>query len=149
MALTLDSLRTRILSALSGQLGTYTWKNAAGSNIGSATAVRIVGVGFPTVNGEVWAEDPAVIDGLEAVITPEVTTDYQSRLNGDYELSHETQVILKQWDVTSTVLAARGLFIKEFSTELDTGAVGPRLIRNSVLDSVESITFTFQIPALS
>lgn len=127
-------LRSRISTALSGELGTYTYENGQ-----TATALRVDTGAFTSVGGVIWEEKPTVT-GLEVVIVPEFDYDFNPIHAGEYTLDKTTRIVVKQWSLTDTVLTAVGLLIVNLSDVITN--VGPRLLRNSTLDSIESQTLT-------
>ena len=95
-----------------------------------------------------WEQKPVKHTGLECVIEPEIDSNIQPLVTkGDYYLVHTTRITLKQFDVTDTVKTARSLLIKELTNLID--VVGPRIVRNAGVQSVEQQSFDLFINASS
>ncbi|MEL7495494.1 MAG: hypothetical protein AAGJ95_16240, partial [Cyanobacteria bacterium J06554_11] len=112
----------------------------------TASAISIDNGVFQLLNGEPYTERPSVT-GLECVIEPEVESSYQPLLNCQYFVTHNTQITLKQWDISSTTQTARSLLLQGLGGLID--EIGPRIRRNTVLDSIESQSFVVSIPGNS
>lgn len=139
MSITLAELRNRIASALSAELGTKTYVTRGGKEH-TVQALTIDDGNVKTVGGRRWEQKPTKHTGLECVIEPEIDSNIQPLVTpNDYLLTHTTRVTLKQFDVTATVKTARSLLIQELASLID--VVGPRITRNSQLDSVEQQSF--------
>lgn len=137
--ISIAALRSRLATALADELGTYTYKSAAGSTLSITPALKIEDGSFPLVQGKVWDQRPEVA-GLEVVIRPQLESDFQALLGRQYTLDHTTVITLKQWNLSDTVLTAAALLISELRDVLD--SIGPRVVRNTSFDSVESQSFT-------
>lgn len=137
MSITLADLRNRVATALSEELGTKTF--ATRTSESTVAALTIDDGSVPVTSGVPWTQKPKRHTGLEVVIEPEIDSNMRPLLGGDYYLTHTTRITLKQWDITKTTLTARSLLIKELGNIID--VVGPRIVRNARLDSVEQISF--------
>ncbi len=138
MSITLQQLRDRIATALAAELGTKTYMVSGGSEQ-SVQALTIDDGNVKTVGGFRWEQKPIKHTGLECVIEPEVDSNITPLLNKEFYLTHTTRITLKQFDVTATTKTARSLLIKELGNIIDN--IGPRVVRNSDLNSVEQQTF--------
>ena len=136
--LTLQELRDRVATALATELGTKTFGTTGGETTVQALTIDD-GSTAKLIGGRRWTQNPARHTGLECVIEPEIDSNIQPLLADDYYLVHTTRITLKQFDVTSTTMTARALLIQELRNLID--VVGPRITRNSQLDSVEQISF--------
>ncbi len=144
MSITLAQLQNRVATALSSELGTRTYGTTGHAQTVQALVIDN-GSTAQVVGGHTWYQQPEKVTGLEAVIEPEVNSQFRPLLNGDYYLTHTTRITLKQWDPTDTIQTARGLLIAELKNIID--QVGPRVPRNSRLKSVEQISFTIFNPS--
>ncbi|MEO1390224.1 MAG: hypothetical protein AAFV85_23065 [Cyanobacteria bacterium J06634_6] len=138
MSITLQELRDRVATALAPELGTKTFMNARGREE-AVTALTIDDGNVKTVGGKQWEQKPIKNTGLECVIEPEVDSNIRPLLGGDFYLTHTTRITLKQFDVTATTKTARSLLIQGLGNLIDN--IGPRIKRNSDLDSVEQQSF--------
>lgn len=139
--ITLPEIRSRIVSALADELGTYTYTGVAGDTDNSP-AIKIDRGAYPS-----GYQEPKVT-GLEVVIEPEIASPgYAARLGGDFELSHQSRITLKQWDPGETTLTARSLLLKEFTNLFDSPPV--RVPRAEALGAPEQLILTFTSPANS
>jgi hypothetical protein len=142
MALTIPAIRSRILSVLADELGTYTYTSNAGSS-DTSTAFKIERGTYP-----LGAYQEPKVTGLECVLEPEIASPgYAALLGGDYVCAHQSRITLKQWDTTDTTLTARGLLLEEFGNLFDSPPV--RIPRVEALGAPEQMIFTFTLPAVS
>ena len=147
MSVTLQELRSRIATALASELGTKTYMVRGGREV-TVQALTVDDGSVKTVGGKTWEQKPVKHTGLECVIEPEIDSNIQPLVTpGDYYLVHTTRVTLKQFDVTDTVKTARSLLIKELTNLID--VVGPRIVRNTGVQSVEQQSFDLFINASS
>ncbi len=147
MSVTLQELRSRIATALASELGTKTYMVRGGKEV-TVQALTVDDGSVKTVGGKAWEQKPVKHTGLECVIEPEIDSNIQPLVTkGDYYLVHTTRVTLKQFDVTDTVKTARSLLIKELTNLID--VVGPRIVRNTGVQSVEQQSFDLFINASS
>ena len=147
MSVTLQELRSRIATALASELGTKTYMVRGGREV-TVQALTVDDGSVKTVGGKAWEQKPVKHTGLECVIEPEIDSNIQPLVTkGDYYLVHTTRVTLKQFDVTDTVKTARSLLIKELTNLID--VVGPRIVRNTGVQSVEQQSFDLFINASS
>lgn len=146
MSIALAELRNRVATALDSELGTKTF--ATTGQDATVQALTVDDGSVPVTSGIAWTQKPKKHTGLEVVIEPETDSTIRPLASkGDYYLTHTTVITLKQWDITDTVLTARSLLIQELTNLID--QIGPRIRRNSALDSVEQQSFTLFIPAKS
>ena len=137
MSITLAELRNRITTALAAELGTKTFATSGAD--ATVQALTIDDGNYKTVGGIAWTQKPKRHTGLECVIEPEIDSNIRPLLGGDFYLTHTTRVTLKQFDITDTVKTARSLLIQELGNLID--QIGPRIVRNVDLDSVEQQSF--------
>lgn len=137
MSITLAELRNRVATALAAELGTKTFATTAGDQ--TVAALTVDDGATPVTSGVPWLQKPKKHTGLEVVIEPETDSSIQPLLTNDYFLTHTTRITLKQWDSTDTVQTARGLLLLELRNLVD--RVGPRIKRNTRLDTVEQQSF--------
>ena len=145
MTLSVGLIRDRIATALAGEIGSKTYATATGE--ATVTALTVDYGTYQEVGGKLWPQKPKRNSGLEVVIEPEIDSLWTPLLGGDYDLKHNTRVVLKQWDPADTTISARSAFIREFGNAITT--VGPRQPRVSSLGSIEQIQFTFVLQATS
>lgn len=123
-----ESLRNAITTALSDQLGTYTF-----SGNQTTPAVRLDDGSDP------YDEEPSV-EGLEVVIVtnPEVSI---SMLMGGYQQTFSALIVLKQWDIEQTTLAAMTALMPYLNAEdnLQIGAI-QRVPRKIKRDNIETLS---------
>ena len=146
MSLTIAQLRSRLASGLAEVLGTKTYRTATGQTA-TVSALTIDYGDVPQSGGSDWFQVAEAHDGLEVVIRPEISSNFSPRLGGDFTLQHNTEIVLKQWDPSGTVLQARSLLLLELGNLIDT--VGPRVPRDGTFNAVEFQTFTLALPSLS
>lgn len=137
MSITLQELRNRVATALATELGTKTFATNRGEQ--TVQALTVDDGSVPVTSGVIWYQKPKRHTGLEAVIEPEIDSNMQPLLGGDYYLTHTTRITLKQWDITKSVSTARSLLIKELGNLID--VVGPKIGRNAGLDSIQQQSF--------
>lgn len=146
MILDIATIRSRIELALDNELGTYNFELSNGGTA-SLPALQIDHGSFKIINGQVWAQQPSVT-GLECVIQPEIASPgYAARLGGDFVCSQQSRITIKQWDLSDTTLTARSLMLQEFANLFDSPPV--RILRNTMLDSIEQLIFTFTLASTS
>ena len=137
MSITLAELRNRVATALAAELGTKTFSTTNGD--ATVQALTIDDGSVPVTSGVPWVQKPKKHTGLECVIEPEIDSNMRTLLGGDFYLTHTTRITLKQFDITDTTQTARSLLIKGLGNLID--RVGPRIRRNTALDSVEQQSF--------
>lgn len=145
MGISIAEIRSRLLIALTSELGAYTFRDAAG-NVTTVPALQIETGTYKIIDGKVVNLKPE-ISGLEVIIRPEISSDYRPLLALQYQVSHNTDIILKQWAKDDTTQTARAMMLLEFGGLID--RIGPRITRVSELDNLESQTFTIVIPSSS
>ena len=139
MSITLQELRSRIATALASELGTKTYMVRGGGEV-TVQALTVDDGSDKTVGGKTWEQKPVKHTGLECVIEPEIDSNIQPLITpGDYFLTHTTRITLKQFDLSSTVKTARSLLLQELTSLID--VVGPRIVRNAGIQSVEQQSF--------
>lgn len=125
-----SELKDQIEALLSDLLGTYTFTTAAGGLTTPAIAI----------DDGTRAQIAPDVSGLECIIQTNVSDTYTPYLNNTYGSSPETLVILKQWDISANTLAA----IERLKALPNLAEIGARVLRNSQLDNVESVTLTLR-----
>lgn len=124
----IDNLRDTITTALADQLGTYTFSGGQ-----TTPAIRVDDGSDP------YDEEPSV-EGLEVVLVtnPEVSI---SMLMGGYQQTFSALIVLKQWDIAETTLAAMTALMPYLNAEdnLQIGAVR-RVVRTTKLDNIETMS---------
>ena len=142
--LTTDQIKTKVVNALGGELGTYTFTDAVGGQQ-TFQAILVDRRTFQlTDDGQVWSQEPTVT-GLEAVIEPDVASPgYAERLGGDFVNTTQGRITLKQHDVTKTTVFAKGLILLEFKNFFDSPPV--RVVRTNKIDVIEQMVFTYTQP---
>jgi hypothetical protein len=136
------SLKNRVQTALSSELGTYKY----GTDTSDAIKVE-TGATAVEVNGVNWVEQP-IVTGLECVIQPQTNEDFQPLYGGQYTDDYTTLITLKQHKTSDTTLDALNLLKNAIPDLIAPGGIAPRVTRNTALDSIESVQITVihQIP---
>ncbi|MEM9264508.1 MAG: hypothetical protein AAGA46_03195 [Cyanobacteria bacterium P01_F01_bin.13] len=137
MSITLAELRNRVSTALSAELGTKTFATSGGDQ--TVAALTVDDGSVPVTSGVPWVQKPKKHTGLEVVIEPEIDSNIRPLLGGDFYLTHVTRITLKQWDITKTTMTGRSLLIQELGNLIN--VVGPRIGRNTTLDTIEQQSF--------
>lgn len=120
------TLRSEIADLLTGQIGTYTFKNGL-----STPAIRVEPSHYP--------EEPKV-SGLEVVISVESSLQVSPRLFNDRLVEAVSTVTLKQWDVENTTQSARQSLIRYLD-----GVINVQVVpRATFLDNIETCTLTVE-----
>jgi len=118
------TLRDRVETALSAELGTYVYQNAA-----TTPAVKVEsGIIARTAQ-------PQKVDGLEVVIRPYSAGDLEVYIGRQIAFHDTYQIWLKQWDITKSVSTAFSTLLIAL-TDIVTGHIDP-IPRNTALDSLE------------
>lgn len=120
-----QALQQRLIDALDSLLGTYT-------SLGGETTPAI------TIDDTGNSPQGLSVSGLEVVIQPEVNTPVTAML-GSNQIAAETTVLLKQWDLNDTTVAATEALLLAIDEITE---VGPRVTRSTVLDNIESRRLT-------
>jgi hypothetical protein len=123
-------LRTRLINALGNLLGTYT--TLAGQTL---PAILIDDAGTPR---------GMRVTGLEVSIQPEINSTIIPML-GSNQLNFETVVTLKQWDLTTTTIAATEAILLGIDEVV---RVGARVPRNTILDNIETREIGIMLPRI-
>lgn len=118
-------LQQRLIDALGPLLGTYT------SLSGETTPAIVIDDTGNSPQG-------MSASGLEVVIQPEASASVTAML-GSNKIAAETTVLLKQWDLSDTTIAATEALLLAIDEITD---VAPRVVRSSVLDNIESRRLT-------
>jgi hypothetical protein len=140
-------IRSAIATALTGQLGTYTYSNNTTEAAFKATDGAYRAAGHP------WPYGPEVpkCTGLEAILEVDVDApDMTQLLGSDYWIYRRCRLTLKQHNITSTVrTASRALVIALNALRVYQLEVGPRVSRDARVDNIETQSFTFLYPTES
>lgn len=131
------TLRSRVATALSSELGTYTLTDSAG-NTDVSTALKVETGTSEESNGFNFE---AKVSGLECVIQPQTEEDFQPLYGGQYTDDFTTLITLKQWDRADTTLTALSLLKKAIPDLIAPGGIAPRVLRNG-LNAVEFVQVT-------
>ena len=125
------TLRDRVETALSAELGTYVYQNAA-----TTPAVKVEsGIIARTAQ-------PQRVNGLEVVIEPYTAPSLQTLLSSHAFVDDQYRILLKQWDLTKSVATA----VRTLSLALQDCLTGiePLLPRNTAIDSLEQQALLIQ-----
>ena len=136
--ISIAQIRDRLETSLTGLLGTRTYSTATNDVILPALVIDYGR--SQDIGGNVWAQKPKKVTGLEAVIEPQQQFIHQEFHSQQYGIEWQTTITLKQWDITENLLAATSAFIREFGPIMNPGT-SARIPRSSQLDSVESQRF--------
>lgn len=118
------TLRDRIQTALSGEIGEYVMPNSD-----TVPALRVETGVFDQ------SAKPNKTTGLEVVIQPYTDTSLQVFLGRQIAIDDVFRIVLKQWDRTQSVATAFHLLVLELEDCLS--GVEPLLPRSTALDSLE------------
>lgn len=127
------TIRNAILSAISDQLGTYTFSSGATQDAFQATD-----------SDSPFPEEPKV-SGLEAIYRVEPAgPEYTRLLSRQYALRRQGAITLKQWDITATTRSAIDALIPAL-TQIPVRIEGNpvRVPRSAVLNNIETATINF------
>ncbi|MEM9945389.1 MAG: hypothetical protein AAF810_04925 [Cyanobacteria bacterium P01_D01_bin.36] len=131
------NIRALVEDALVGEIGTYQYGNGQ-----TTLALHIEGTGqYLDLEGNVMPK-PDSVNGLEVIIRPATSSDFNPLLGPDYFVIEKGQIILKQHDITKTTINAARLLLPKIARYLSSQTI-PRVPRSEALDSIESQTFTF------
>jgi hypothetical protein len=127
MAPHISTIREKILSILELELGQYTFTNGQ-----SVPALSVDDGQFPPSG--------TVITGLECVIVP-LNNAVTTRLCGSKQITYQSDILLKQWDLDSNVICA----VEKLTAGLpEIATIGPRLLANGNLSSIEQQRITIE-----
>ena len=118
--------REKIIEILDGELGVYIFANKA-----TVPAIAIA-------SNRPYPEPGTLINGLEVVIYPRISTDTKSML-GSTLLTHETRLVLNQWDLDKDTTNAHNLLVAHLFLILK--RIGPRVLADGLNQTVESQSF--------
>jgi hypothetical protein len=126
------AIRSAILAAISGQLGTYTFSNGATQDAFQATD-----------RDSPFPEEPRV-SGLEAIYQVDPTgPDYTRLLSMQYAIRRQGVITLKQWDISATTRAAIDALIPALSRIPVRIEEFVRVPRSARLNNIETATISF------
>jgi hypothetical protein len=118
------TLRDRIETALSGEIGNYVWQN---------------GITTPAVKVESGivqrSVQPQKVTGLEVTIEPYTDPSLRIYLGNQTALDDVYRILLKQWDITKSVSSAVNTLVLALQDCLS--GIEPLLPRSTALDSLE------------
>lgn len=121
-----SQLRAKIIQILDGELGIYTFINKV-----SVPAIAIA-------SNRPYPQPGTLVNGLEVIVYPRISTDTKFML-GSTLLTHETRLVLNQWDLDRDTIAAHDLLVANLSMMLK--RIGPRLLANASQQTIESQSF--------
>lgn len=121
-----SKLRERIIKALAGELGIYTFSNNT-----SVPAIAIA-------SNRPYPQPGTNIIGLEVVVYPRISTDASFLLGGTL-LEHESRLVLNQWDLTKDTTFAHYLLVANLWDSIQ--RIGPRILADGSMQTVESQSF--------
>jgi hypothetical protein len=124
------ALRSRIETQLTGLIGTYTFAN------GEQVPALTIDDGADSGNNP---PEGTGVSGLEVIL--QINAGYKlNGLIGGNLIYSQVAISLKQWEITATTIAAteRLMALPELKE------VGPRVLRSTKLDSIETQTLTLE-----
>jgi hypothetical protein len=121
-------------------LGTYTYgeETTPAIFVDDGTFLEVI---TDQATGEVEVRPaiaPDSVTGLEVVIQPAIDSPTQQLLKAS-QADYKTTITLKQWDLGGNTLEASDRLISGLP---NIERIGPRVLRNSALDNIESRTLT-------
>jgi hypothetical protein len=131
------AIRSAILAALTGQIGTYTFSNGVNQSAFEATDTDSALPETPTVSG------------LEVIYEVEpLGPNYTRLLSLQYSLRRQGRITLKQWDITATTRSALDALIPAL-TRIPVRIEGnpARVPRSAELGNIETATIQFSYPS--
>ena len=136
----MDQLQVRgqIATLLGALIGTYTHVNDYGQEVGTSPALSIEEAAGNSPDSTVR------VSGLEVVLRPNLAFSLIPLL-GSTLLNHRWEILLKQWDAQGDTIAATSRLVAGLSEIVE---VGPRVLRNTALDTIESRTITLEFPVI-
>jgi hypothetical protein len=127
-------LRSRLETALSEELGTYTFTNGT---ITPAMSVDYGNASYPPAG--------TAIDGLECVLIFRPEVPLRPFMGGAYEETYAVQIFLKQWNASKDTLVALGLILDAIGIFPDIALQSNsirRVIPLSQLGNIETLQMT-------
>jgi hypothetical protein len=128
------ALRSRIETILTGLIGTYTFAN------GEQVPALTIDDGADSGNNP---PEGTGVSGLEVIL--QINAGYKlNGLIGGNLIYSQVAIDLKQWDITATTVAA----MQRLMALPELKAIGPRVLRSTKLDSIETQTVTLEFSTI-